>query len=144
MNQPNTSKLRICCWYCRASFKVSDDIPLGSSKVAPSTDTNRSPCSKGIGFNRSALITVKIEVADPMPIARASTTRKATALALFHDCQGREMNRAMKTNPIPLVRRSAGGHAHSSGESLTDGKSNLAVIVGNTLSPDDCAKGLVA
>ena len=59
----------------------------GSLTLAPYRVTKRWPSGYGSGFSITPLITVKMAVAAPMPTVNATTARKATPFALFHDRQ---------------------------------------------------------
>src|SRR5262245_19808998 len=60
--QPNTSKLRVRCWYVLRSGNELAPYESASFNVAEYRATNRSDCAYGSGLSMTALITVKIAV----------------------------------------------------------------------------------
>ena len=69
----------------------------GAVVFAPCSCTNRSPSGYGAGRSSTPLMTVKIAVAEPIPMANATTARSATPGAFFQEAQAWE--KADSTSP---------------------------------------------
>jgi hypothetical protein len=63
----------------------------------PYSDTKRSPSGYGSGRSSTPLMTVKIAVVEPIPMASATTARSATPGAVFQETQAWE--KADSTQP---------------------------------------------